>query len=363
MKKVAQLTKQIAAQQQIITGLTADRELAERAIAIVEERTAIIDSLREQRHTLQAETLASGKTADTSNFDTQISNAEAQHAAAVAAARAAAESIVPLDAAVELAKNALADLEGQRAAALEAAIMTEHEIHQGRYCEAVAALQACVEGMAGAERAWRLLLNKLPGDHFPGRGLDVIEDIRARGVRVPWEFSRLKDPAVAAGYTDDFRNYWFVPVWAAAERQDIGMKDADDIVNAARRAGFPGDDLVTAPTEPEVPKMVKVRVKRGIIRADSLIKRHPATGAVVSKITRSYEVGDDLELEEATARQLHILGHVVIRGEGELPSRTGIPRDAEKAMRPRLAGAEHNELHRVGFSSEMEALMQTDGNR
>lgn len=77
--------------------------------------------------------------------------------------------------------------------------MGTHKAAQQRYLDAVAAMESTVAEMVGADLAYRAIFN-IRADAvnvLPGCGKQVLEDVRATGVRVPWDHSRLKDPAIA----------------------------------------------------------------------------------------------------------------------------------------------------------------------
>ncbi|MFM0160681.1 hypothetical protein [Paraburkholderia sediminicola] len=327
MKKVSHLSKAIAAQKATIDQLHANRNLEQKQVDALLQRTAVSDGLRAQIQRLKAQALADGKVIDTSATEAQLAKAEAQRSAAIEAARVSEEAIATIDEGLGLAQAALAELEAQARDAVTEELLVVHDSHQQRYLEAVEAMRSAVIGMTAAERAWRQALPNAAGAKFPGRGAQLLADLRDNGLRVPASASRLRDPAIAANYADGWQSSWFLPEWADPKTFGVGDQETAELVTAIQKTGF--KCTAFAPAVPPVSeKMVMVRVVRGVIQRRS--QKLTADGVAIVVPDKNYGPGADLEIEESSARHLRKTGHVVIHGEDELPTRREEPQQPER---------------------------------
>ena len=329
MKDIKSLSTKIDKARETITRLQAEREEAEATIAAATNHDEPLAERQAERQRLQATALVLKKKPDTSKIDTEIEQIEALRTAAIAAADASRAALPIYDDAIRITQTEIAEFEADRRTAVTEHIMETHDAAQKRYLDAVAAMESAVVEMVGADLAYRAIFN-IRADAvnvFPGRGKQVLEDVRATGVRVPWDHSRLKDPEIAAGYTDDYRDYWYPPAWAERELKGIGDDCASRLVSDVVSGGYPCNAYVGHVEK--VQKTVKVRIVRGTFPTTVSRKLSPVSGAIMSSETHTYMPGDDIELEETYARQLVDARMVVIHGEGELPpSRAELARGA-----------------------------------
>ncbi|AYQ37626.1 hypothetical protein BLA9940_05932 [Burkholderia aenigmatica] len=329
MKDIKSLSTKIDKTRETITRLQAEREQAEATIAAAGNHDGPLAERRGERQRLQATALVLKRKPDTAKIDTEIEQLEALRTTAIAAADASRAALPVYDDAIRIARTELAEFEVERKSAVVEHIMETHDAAQKRYLDAVAAMESAVVEMVGADLAYRAIFN-IRADAvnvFPGRGKQVLEDVRATGVRVPWDHSRLKDPEIAASYTDDYRDYWYPPAWAARELKGIGDDCASRLVSDVVSGGYPCNAYVGHVEK--VQKTVKVRIVRGTFPTTVSRKLSPVSGVIMSSETHTYMPGDDIELEETYARQLVDARMVVIHGEGELPpSRAELARGA-----------------------------------
>ncbi|MFL9863215.1 hypothetical protein PQR67_03395 [Paraburkholderia fungorum] len=351
MKKVSQLSKAIAAQKATIDQLQANRNLEQKQIDALLTRTTVSDGLRVQIQRLKAQALADGKTVDTSTLEAQLAKAEEQRTAAIEAARVSAEAIETIDAGLGLASAALGELEAQAKDAVTDELMTAHDAHQQRYVEAVQAMQSAVIGMAATERAWHFALRNTTAK-FPGYGAQLLADLRDTGVRVPWSASRLRDPAVAAGYVDGYQTHWFMPEWIDPQTFGVGDKETAEFVTAIQKTGFKCAAFTPA-VPPASEKMVMVRVLRGVIQKRS--QKRTAAGVAIVGPDMNFGPGQDVEIEERSARHLQKTGHIAIHGEDDLPTRREEPQLPERID---AIKTDHN----VSFNREGQSVDRYRGN-
>ncbi|WP_028226723.1 hypothetical protein [Paraburkholderia ferrariae] len=316
MNDVKSLSKKLdgarLALQRVGTELQQVRETAGSA----EQHESKLADLLTERQTILVRALVAKKTADTAKIDSDIATAEAQ----LAAVSVARDALPIYEQAVQQAREDVAAIELQRREAVEAHIVARHDAAQERYLQAIASMESAVEEMVGAHAAWELMCRNGNASEFPCRGRKVLEDLRSEGLRVPWNLSRLKDPAVAAQYTDNFRNFWYVPAWADSKSIGFGDSTAAKLVNDARDAGHDCREYVGAKA-PVPDPMVMVRVNRGTI-STSEIRLDPLTHGVAQRRSLQHGPYSDVELPEKFARQLAASGVVVIHGEGPLPERS-----------------------------------------
>ncbi|MEB2544349.1 hypothetical protein [Burkholderia cenocepacia] len=329
MKDIKSLSTKIDKTRETISRLQAERDQAEVTISAVDSHDESLTERKSERQRQLATALVLKKKPDTSKIDAEIEQIEALRTAAIAAADASRAALPIYDDAIRIAQTELAEFETDRRAAVTEHIIETHDAAQKRYLDAVAAMESAVVEMVGADLAYRAIFNIRADAEigFPGRGKQVLEDVRATGVRVPWEHSRLKDPAIAANYTDDYRDYWYPPAWAARELKGIGDDCASRLVSDIVSGGYPCNAYVGHVEKIE--KTVKVRIVRGTFPTTVSRKLSPVSGAIISSEKHTYMPGDDIELEETHARQLVEARMVVIHGEGELPpSRVELARGA-----------------------------------
>jgi hypothetical protein len=314
MKEIKALTRQIEAARTNLQRVIADHQQALDTIDSDTRYDDQLSALRSQRQMILAKALVAKKNADTTKVDGDIQAAEAQQAAAQSAAAVARDALPIYEQGLYLARTELANLDAQQRAAVEAQILAAHDAGLARYLQAVADMQAAVEDMVGAQVAWQTALGAGKDQPFPGRGKRVLGDLCSRGVRVPWDHSRLKDPKVSSEYTDDFREFWYVPAWADPETPGLGDACAKRLIDEVREAGFACGEYIGTESVPPV-KIVKVRVVHGTISSRESVLRLASTGEIISRKDRSFGPGESLELEESYARGLAARGMVVIHGE------------------------------------------------
>jgi hypothetical protein len=347
MKKVSQLSKAIAAQKATIEQLQANRDVEQKQVDALLQRTTVSDGLRTQIQRLKAQSLADGKTVDTSTLEAQLAKAAQQRNAAIEAVRVSEEAIATIDEGLGLAQAALTELEAQARNAVTEELLATHDAHQANYVAAVEALRTSVIGMAAAERAWHQALPDAAGAKFPGRGAQLLTDLRDNGLRVPASASRLRDPAISANYADGWQRGWFLPEWADPKTFGIGDQETGELVSAIQKTGFKCAAFAPA-VAPTSEKMVMVRVVRGVIQRRS--QKLTAEGVAIVAPDKNYGPGADLEIEESSARHLRKTGHVVIHGEDELPTRREEPRQPERID---AIKTDHNvSFNREGRSSD-----------
>lgn len=329
MKDIKSLSTKIDKTRETISRLQAERDQAEATISAVGSHDESLTERKSERQRQLATALVLKKKPDTSKIDAEIEQLETLRTAAIAAADASRAALPIYDDAIRIAQTELTEFETDRRAAVTEHIMETHDAAQKRYLDAVAAMESAVVEMVGADLAYRAIFN-IRADAvnvFPGRGKQVLEDVRATGVRVPWDHSRLKDPEIAASYTDDYRDYWYPPAWAARELKGIGDACASRLVSDVVSGGYPCNAYVGHVEKVE--RKVKVRLVRGTVPVSVNVKLSPTSGAIFSSETHSYGPGDDIEIEEGFARRLAADRFAVIHGEGELPpSRAELARGA-----------------------------------
>lgn len=195
------------------------------------------------------------------------------------------------------AEDALEALKAERGEAVANFLLSKHDEAQQSYFEAVAALRGPIEQMVAVERAWQLAL---ADRKFPERGANVLTDVREKGIRVTWEHSALQDPAVAAGYTDNFREAWYVPEWADARNESIADESTAALVGDLKSIGFD----VTMPVR-EVPKtepQVEIEIVWGTIEGGyESTKMDPVSGQLVKGKEVSYGPGSRLTVPQSYA--------------------------------------------------------------
>lgn len=326
MKDIKSLSTKIDKARETITRLQAEREQAEATIAAASNHDERLAELHAERQRLKATALVMKRKPDTARIDAEIDQLETLRATAIAAADVSRAALPVYDDAIRIAETELAEFEADRRTSVTEHIMETHDAAQKRYLDAVAAMESAVVEMVGADLAYRAIFNIRADavNAFPGRGKQVLEDVRTTGVRVPWDHSRLKDPTVAQEYTEDYRSHWYLPAWAAYEHKGFGDACASQLVSDIMSGGYPCSAY--AGHVEKVEKKVTVRVARGTISSPDGRLISAASGAVISTKSITYCVGDDVEIDETQARQWAAGGSVVIHGEGNLP-----PSRAERA--------------------------------
>ncbi|MFM0243293.1 hypothetical protein [Paraburkholderia phytofirmans] len=318
MKAIQKLLDRIEVQRKSIERLESDRAAAEAAIAGASEHIAPVNELKAQRRRLLAEAMIAKKIANTTAIDAQIANAEQLHTAAQTAATTARDALDILDEGVRIAEAGLVDLQGELRTTIGDEILAVHDAALEKYLSAVAMLKEGVTGMVAADRAWKHVARALDHRKFPGRGEKVLMDIRETGLRVPHTASRLADPKVAAEYTPDYPDYWFLPAWADPLTADFANEQTADLVDALAKAGI---DCGPLPRPPQPENMVTIRVKKGRIFGSPRITRSAETGEIISQEEVMFGPYEDVLIDEPTARKLRASDMVRIHGEEELPVR------------------------------------------
>ncbi|WP_322008279.1 HlyD family secretion protein [Paraburkholderia tropica] len=357
MSNITKIKNKIADQHKAIERLTADRAAAQAAIDGADAHLETLEQLKAQRRTLRAEALIAKKTANTSAIDAQIANAEKQHEAAQTAAETSRDALDIYDEGLRIAEAELNSLSEQYRAAIAAEIMAQHDAGLAKYLAAVAAMEEGVAVMAGAEQAWRHARASLDHAAFPDRGSRVLEDLRSNGVRVPYTASRLADPKIAATYTPDYPDYWFHPAWADPLTEGLGVREAAALVDELRKLGVDCEE----PARP-VPAVsrIKVRIRKGTINADPEVIRSAKTGEVVDRREVSFGPGEDVLIDEPTARYLRERNMVLIHGEDEMPELTAdavspkviapVPEDAPRTVELFAPRDYQGNFHRLDMS-------------
>ncbi|WP_175887514.1 hypothetical protein [Burkholderia contaminans] len=352
MKAIQKIKDKIATQHKAIERVTADRNAAQASIDGANAHLAALDELKSQRRRVLAEAMVAKKTANTAAIDAQIANAEQQHATALAAADAARDALEIYDEGLRIAEAELASLEEQLRDAIGAEILTYHDAGLEKYLAAVAAMEEGVAAMVAAGRAWKHAGAALHHQPFPARGERVLADIRESGVRVPHTASRLADPKVAAEYTPDYPDHWFLPAWADPLAQGFAEQRTADLVDSLIEAGI--NCTVPKRREPEE-KQVKVRIIKGTIQAEPKIVRSAKTGNVISSEDVIFSEGDDVWIGESLARSLNAKRMVLIHGESDIAP----PRPKSAATAPvTVDGSLPDESRRnptdIGFRERVE---------
>ncbi|AOJ87471.1 hypothetical protein WS87_12690 [Burkholderia sp. MSMB0856] len=362
MKAIQKIQDKIAAQHKAIERVTSDRNAAQASIDGANAHLVTLDELKSQRRRVLAEAMVAKKTANTAAIDAQIANAEQQHATALAAAGAARDALEIYDEGLRIAEAELASLEEQRREAIRVEILAYHDAGLEKYLAAVAAMEEGVAAMVAAGRAWKHAGAALDHQPFPARGERVLTDIRESGVRVPHTASRLADPKVAAEYTSDYPEHWYLPAWADPLTRGFAEQHIANLVDSLVDAGVD----CTAPARPEPEeKQVKVRIIKGSIQAEPRIVRSAATGKVISSEPVTFSEGDDVWIGESLARSLKVNRMVAIHGEDSLPSSNpqsagpevvdASPPDDRPAWRPTWRQDQPSEyagnFHRLDMSS------------
>lgn len=202
-----------------------------------------------------------------------------------------------LTSARDRARAGCAAAEAERAEAVSVYLLAEHDEAQARYFEAVAALAGPVEKMVAIERAWCL---SMPGKAFPARGSSkVLADVRETGLRVTWERSALRDPAIAAGYTDNFRDAWYVPEWADARNERFAEESTAALVGALNSAGL--DVTIPVRAVKKAEPQVEIEVVRGAIEGGEAAKMDPVRGELVKGRPIIHAEGSRLKIAQSEA--------------------------------------------------------------
>lgn len=314
MKDLKTLTSQIEKAQAAHQRAADERRQAIETIESEGRHDEVLTQLRVQRTEALGRALVLKRKADTTKIDADIQSLEQQRAVAIEAANVARAALPIYEAGIRIAQAEVSNLLAERRAAIEAHIMASHDAAQARYLQAVADMESAVAEMVGAEAAWHTAFGSEQPEAFPARGKQILDDIRTAGVKVPWDHSRMKDSSVRAEYTDDYRDHWYIPAWAAPENQGFGDACAARLVEDIRSAGVDCSGYVGY-QKPAAAKTLRVRIIRGTISGPQSVMRSAATGAIISRKSVSYIAGDEAEIEESLARKLAAAGQVVICGE------------------------------------------------
>ncbi|KVD85369.1 hypothetical protein WI90_27235 [Burkholderia ubonensis] len=312
MKQIKAVAKKIKDQNALIEGIRADIARCNDTIArgAGSDGSSEIGSLREKRRDVIAQAYIKGAQPDTAEIDAQIekliaerSQREQEIAVLRMEQQAAKDARVILSKQLDEATQAREALNAERMEAAAEFLLAKHDEAQQRYFEAVAALREPIEQMAAAERAWRIAL---AGRAFPERGAEALADIRERGIRVTWEHSALRDPAVAAGYTDNFREAWYVPEWADARNESFAEQSTAALIGDLKSVGL--DVTMPVPEVKTVEPQVEIEVVRGTIGGvNEGAKLDPVSGERVKGQPVTYGPGSRLKLPESEAAQ-HVSG-------------------------------------------------------
>jgi hypothetical protein len=220
MNDVKALSKKLDVSRMALQRVGTELQQAHETAGGAEQHESKLADLRTERQTILARALVAKKAADTAKIDADIAAVEAQ----LAAVSVARDALPIYEQAAQQAREDVTAIEAQRRDAVEAHIVAIHDAAQERYLQAIASMESAVEEMVGAHAAWELACRNGNTNTFPGRGRQVLDDLRESGVRVPWDRSRLKDPAIAAQYTDNFRHYWYVPACHCTHVDDVAAR-------------------------------------------------------------------------------------------------------------------------------------------
>ena len=300
---IPKLQKQIEAHRQARDRLTGDLAAAHASINAADASLPALEEARAERRQILARAMVSKKTADTKSLDAKIQNLEAQHQAAQAVADTAKDALAIIASGIAIAENDIEESTQQVKQTVSTALISEYESGLDDLVGAFnGPAKAAVERIVSAQRAWDHAARTLGLGKFPGRAQEIIDGIRA-GVKVPWQGSRLADPAIAAEYTADYKDYLYAPGWADELSPGFADEQVAKLVGDLRSSGIECAEF--RPYQPDTPeKMLKVRIKRGSIQSNPKVKRSPATHSIVDRTPVTYSMGEDMMLDEATARRL-----------------------------------------------------------
>lgn len=296
MKQIKNLNKRIEAGVATIDRLTKQIEKAERAKQVAEVFDYGLEGLLVKRREAMIGALVDGVRTDTSAIDAEIAKAEGLRATRQSDVVAAEQSLELLKDAIRRAEEDIVAVDAEKGEIVGAFLRAKYGEAERRYFEAVAALRGPVEEMVAAERVWRLAL---PGRAFEGRGSKVLSGIRSEGVRVSWEHSALRDPEIAARYTDNFRDAWYVPEWADARNKGFAEDGAAALVGVLNAAGF--DAAMPVREAAAAESQVEIEVVRGTIGEGDGAKMDPVRGEWVKGKPVSYGPGSRLKMSKSEA--------------------------------------------------------------
>ncbi|WP_374625064.1 hypothetical protein [Pandoraea sp.] len=317
MKTIKKLQDQIEAQGKSVQRLAQDYETTQQVIDNANAHAAAVEELKKQRRRALAEALISKKTANTSTIDARISNEEALHESAQKSAATARDTLEVIAEGQRIAEVELEDLKTRLRDTICDEIVAQHDAARDRYVAAVVALEEAVAGMVAAERAWHCARPAIGAVDFPARGIQVLSDIREKGLRVPHTASRLADPKVASEYTPDYPNYWYLPTWADPKTEGFSDQQTCDFVKMLRTAGVECTDPLLARV---AERQLKVRILRGTVSTGIKVLRDARTDTVISsKLAETFGPDEDIYLDESTARNLQAKRVVAVHGEDEMP--------------------------------------------
>ncbi|QWC87782.1 hypothetical protein [Cupriavidus metallidurans] len=232
--------------------LRARLESLSETIAAADTAAVELEALREQHRAGRAAALLQNVPADLKSIDTEIGAAEA-------ADRDAREQAATATTAIELAGNRLTEIETERQAVLaerDAAarvyIMAEHADAFARFGEAVSALAGPVARLTAAERVWRLFFPDSRRDPYPGRA-GLADALRqAEALRVPPEFTALRDPKIAERYAPEAIQGACVAAWLdPTQAGSLGDAEAATLAATLNAAGYAITVAHHQPQEPE----------------------------------------------------------------------------------------------------------------
>ena len=239
-----------------------------------------LDALKKQRGEEVANAFIERRAADTAAIDLAISDIAKASELAKADGEAANLAVPVIQARIaslnELLQVANQDVEK----AVGAEILTQHDVAEERYFEAIELMRAAAEEMVAAEKTWRHVLRPAPAAKFPGRGAKVLDDIRSDGLRVRWDHSQLRDSSVSNQYLPGFEKTYFVPWWADERNTAFAETQFSNNVREFQLAGY---DCTSCPTPiiKAKEKTVVVEMVRGTVEtSDSKID--PDTGKKVT---------------------------------------------------------------------------------
>ena len=208
------------------------------AASVGAEHSAALEMLREQRHQVLAEAYADGSPPDTSEIDQAINRHELAHADAIRSATLARDAATVIQARIEAQKDLMEPLRGEWCGQAQQILLEALDTAEEHFGRALEGLAVPVAELTAIASMYKLIMGKpLPAD---GRD-NMVEGLRGvAALRVRWDFSPLKHPAVSAHFAPEsyqgaarFVARWLdpaLPDFAARELADLRtMLRVDDV--------------------------------------------------------------------------------------------------------------------------------------
>ncbi|HDR9011483.1 TPA: hypothetical protein QDB08_004491 [Burkholderia vietnamiensis] len=342
MNEIKILNKRIEDGAATIERLGKQIEKLEKTKRVAEVHDCGVSGLQVQRRDALVEAHVAGVKPDTSKIDAEIAKAEKLRESKKHEVVAAEQAIEILREAVTRAEDDVAAAESEKAEIVAAFLRGKYGEAERRYFEVVEALRGPVEEMVAAEKAWRIALG---GRRFDGRASNVLSGIRSQGLRVSWEHSALRDPEIAAGYTENFRDAWYVPGWADERSKDFAEKGALALVDDLKSVGF--DVAMPMSQVKEAEPQVEIEVMFGTIVGEGIgAKLDPVSGARVKGASTSYGPGSRLTMPKSEAAL--VVANGMARYAADLD--TAREQEAQQRMAEMTGGTGRISVHRQAHS-------------